>query len=47
MIRNQGIVLSRSKIEQLRKKIDQDFEPKLIHTIRGAGYVLRDEDSHE
>lgn len=67
MIRNQGIVLSRAKIEQhiwnfdyeggsnvidvyiryLRKKIDQDFEPKLIHTIRGAGYVLRDEDSHE
>lgn len=34
-------------IRYLRKKIDQDFEPKLIHTIRGAGYVLRDEDSHE
>lgn len=67
MIRNQGIVLSRAKIEQhiwnfdyeggsnvidvyiryLRKKIDQDFEPKLIHTIRGAGYVLRDEASYE
>lgn len=61
MIRNQGIVLSRDKIEQhiwnydyaggsnvidvyiryLRKKIDDGFEPKLIHTVRGAGYVLR------
>ena len=29
-------------INYLRRKIDQDFEPKLIHTIRGAGYVLRE-----
>ena len=62
MIRNQGIVLTREKIEQhiwnydyeggsnvvsvyiryLRKKIDDNFEPKLIHTIRGTGYVLRE-----
>ncbi len=28
-------------INYLRKKVDQDFEPKLIQTIRGAGYVLR------
>ncbi len=28
-------------INYLRRKIDQDFEPKLIHTIRGSGYVLR------
>ncbi|MCI6732048.1 MAG: response regulator transcription factor [Lachnospiraceae bacterium] len=28
----------------LRKKIDQDFSPKLIHTVRGAGYVMRVED---
>lgn len=28
-------------IRYLRKKIDTDFEPKLIHTVRGAGYVLR------
>ena len=61
MIRNQGVVLSRNKIEQhiwdfdydggsniidvyiryLRKKIDREFEPKLIHTVRGTGYVLR------
>lgn len=26
----------------LRKKIDTPFETKLIHTVRGAGYVLRD-----
>ncbi len=25
----------------LRKKIDADFEPKLIHTVHGIGYVLR------
>lgn len=30
-------------IRYLRRKIDKDFEPKLIHTIRGSGYVLRDE----
>ena len=27
----------------LRKKIDQSFEKKLLHTVRGVGYVLRDE----
>lgn len=26
----------------LRKKIDSDGEPKLIHTVRGAGYTLKD-----
>ena len=61
MIQNEGIVLSREKLEQhlwnydymgssnvidvyiryLRKKIDEGFEPKLIHTVRGVGYVLR------
>ena len=61
LITNQGIVLSRDRIEQhiwnydyeggsnvvdvyiryLRKKIDDGFEPKLIHTVRGTGYVLR------
>ena len=59
---NQGIVLSRDKIEQhiwnydyeggsnvvdvyiryLRKKIDEGHTPKLIHTVRGAGYVLKE-----
>lgn len=62
LVRNQGIVLTRDKIEQhiwnydyeggsnvidvyiryLRKKIDDGFTPKLIHTIRGTGYVLKE-----
>lgn len=62
MILNQGIVLSREKIEEhiwnydyqggsnlvdvyiryLRKKIDEPFTPKLIHTVRGVGYVLKE-----
>ena len=31
-------------IRYLRKKIDNGFSPKLIHTIRGLGYVLKVED---
>ncbi|MEM1080431.1 MAG: response regulator transcription factor [Pseudomonadota bacterium] len=27
-------------ISRLRQKIDKDFDPPLIHTLRGAGYVL-------
>lgn len=30
-------------IRYLRKKIDDGYEKKLIHTIRGRGYVLREE----
>lgn len=61
MVQNEGIVLSRDKLEQhlwnfdyaggsnvidvyiryLRRKIDEGYEVKLIHTVRGAGYVLR------
>lgn len=61
MVQNEGIVLSRERLEQhlwnfdyaggsnvidvyiryLRKKIDEGYERKLIHTVRGAGYVLR------
>lgn len=64
MIRNQGIVLSREKIENnswdfesmtgsnvvdvyiryLRKKIDEGYETKFIHTVRGAGYVIKEEE---
>ena len=64
MIRNQGIVLSRERLEdqiwnyeqlgssnnidvyisRLRKKIDRDHERKLLHTVRGVGWVLRLED---
>lgn len=28
-------------IRYLRKKIDDGFEKKLIHTVRGAGYILK------
>jgi two-component system, OmpR family, copper resistance phosphate regulon response regulator CusR len=28
-------------INRLRVKIDKDFSPKLIHTIKGIGYVLK------
>lgn len=61
MVQNEGIVLSRDRLEEhlwnydyaggsnvidvyiryLRKKIDEGREPKLIHTVRGAGYVLK------
>jgi heavy metal response regulator len=27
----------------LRKKVDQDEEPRLLHTVRGAGYVMKAE----
>ena len=27
-------------IRRLRAKVDEPFEPKLIHTVRGVGYVL-------
>ncbi len=30
-----------ARICRLRDKIDKDFQPRLIHTIRGAGYVLK------
>lgn len=30
-------------IRYLRRKIDDNFTPKLIHTVRGAGYVLRED----
>lgn len=62
LMHNQGVVLSREKIEDhiwnfdyeggtnvvdvyisyLRKKIDGGQEHKLIHTVRGKGYVLRE-----
>ncbi len=29
-------------INRLRRKIDDAFSPKLIHTVRGVGYVLRE-----
>lgn len=64
LLHNQGIVLSREKIEDhiwnydyeggtnvvdvyisyLRKKIDEGYANKLIHTVRGRGYVMREGD---
>jgi DNA-binding response OmpR family regulator len=29
-------------IKRLREKIDEGFEPKLLHTVRGVGYVLKE-----
>jgi len=31
-------------VNYLRKKIDKDYTKKLIHTVRGVGYVLKEED---
>jgi two-component system OmpR family response regulator len=31
-------------ISRLRSKIDRDLGPPLLHTVRGAGYILRDHD---
>ena len=67
MVRNQGIVLSREKIEdriwnyeyagssnnvdvymsKLRRKIDGDAPVKLVHAIRGVGWVLRPDGAEE
>jgi heavy metal response regulator len=29
-------------VSHLRNKIDRQFEPKLLHTVKGVGYVLED-----
>jgi len=31
-------------VNYLRKKIDRNFDKKLIHTVRGVGYVLKESD---
>jgi two-component system, OmpR family, response regulator len=31
-----------SHLSRLRTKVDKGFTPELIHTVRGAGYCLRD-----
>ncbi len=30
-------------MHRLRERVDRDFEPKLLHTVRGVGYVLKAE----
>ena len=37
---NSGTNIIDVHINSLRKKIDKDFEPKLLHTRKGFGYVL-------
>jgi two-component system OmpR family response regulator len=32
-----------ARISRLRDKVDRDFEPKLIRTVRGVGYVLEED----
>lgn len=32
-------------VKRLRAKMDNDFEPKLIHTVRGVGYMLEAPDA--
>ncbi len=31
-------------VSRLRRKIDKDFDQRLLHTVRGAGYILRASD---
>ena len=33
-------------VRRLRAKVDDPFEPKLIHTVRGMGYVLEIREEH-
>ena len=30
-------------IARLRRKVDDSFDKKLVHTVRGVGFVLREE----
>ena len=32
-------------VSRLREKIDKDFDHKLLHTVRGVGYVLKPHDA--
>ncbi|HOQ30340.1 MAG TPA: winged helix-turn-helix domain-containing protein, partial [Armatimonadota bacterium] len=34
-------------VNYLRKKLDQNGRPRLIHTVRGVGYVLRREEAEK
>jgi DNA-binding response OmpR family regulator len=31
-------------IARLRRKVDDDFEPKLVRTVRGVGFMLSEDD---
>ena len=30
-------------VKRVRRKIDAEFEPKLLHTVRGIGYVMKEQ----
>ena len=38
-----GTNVVEARISRLREKIEEGFEKKLIHTIKGVGYVLRED----
>jgi DNA-binding response OmpR family regulator len=44
---NSGTNVIDVHINSLRKKIDRDFDKKLIHTVKGFGYVLSEEKEEE
>jgi two-component system copper resistance phosphate regulon response regulator CusR len=29
-------------VNHLRRKIDRSYDPKLVHTVKGVGYILED-----
>jgi len=31
-------------VKRLRNKIDRDFSPKLLHTVKGVGYILQEKE---
>jgi two-component system OmpR family response regulator len=35
------------QISYLRNKVDADFQPRLIHTVKGVGYILEDRSGEE
>ena len=39
-----GTNVVEARISRLRDKVDKGFDKKLIHTVRGVGYVLKDAD---
>jgi DNA-binding response OmpR family regulator len=41
LMRHAGKVMSRTLITRLRKKVDSGHAQKLVHTVRGVGYVVK------